>query len=163
MEGHVLYEATFTFDPVWLVLLLVPAGFVYGTICSIRKVRDTGKTGDKFDVGLCMFGSIVALLVCFLVIPDQIKMYDATVGSYRRGEYKTVEGYVEDFEVHNDRCETFSVNGVDFEYGYAEARFGYHKSSRKGGVITGNGQHLKIGYTEYSRLGNVIVYIEELP
>ncbi len=163
MEPRVLYEATFIFQPAWLILLFATVIFVFSTISAFQKAREEGKLGDKIGVGVCVFGLIVLTLVWFVTIPDDIRMYDATVGAYHRGEYMTVEGYVEDFEVHNDRWETFSVNGVDFEYVYAETRFGYHKSSRKGGVITGDGQHLKIGYTQFGLMGNVIVYIEELP
>lgn len=40
---------------------------------------------------------------------------------------------------------------------------GYHNAKSHGGVITGNGHHLKIGYVYYnSAMGNIIVYIEEL-
>ena len=39
----------------------------------------------------------------------------------------------------------------------------YHNAWSHGGVITGNEQHLKIRYVNYERLGNVILFIEELP
>ena len=41
--------------------------------------------------------------------------------------------------------------------------YGYHNSKSHGGVITGNGQRLKIGYVYYNeQYGNIIVYIEEI-
>lgn len=48
---------------------------------------------------------------------------------YYMGHYSVVEGNVEEFSaptnIYNKR-ETFSVNGVRFEYGYSDISFGYH-------------------------------------
>ena len=163
MEPRVLYEARFELPGVWLLVLLVPVVFLFGAKQFVKKAKTTGKTDDKIGAGVAIFGAAVSLIVLVTTIVYQIGMYRATVAAYQKGNYQTVEGYVEDFEIHNDRWETFSVKGVDFMYGYAELRFGYHQSSQKGGVITGNGQHLKIGYTQFGRMGSVIVRIEELP
>ena len=79
--------------------------------------------------------------------------------------------------------ESFDINGVHFEYSYYEIVNGYHKPASNGGVITGNGQHLKIKYIEdtydedyetvirypgdnlegdYPQGENVILYIAEI-
>jgi hypothetical protein len=58
--------------------------------------------------------------------------------------------------------ESFTLDKVPFRYGMTDC-FGYQTVKFNGGVITGNGQHLRIAYTNYSYLGNVIVCIEELP
>ena len=59
--------------------------------------------------------------------------------------------------------ESFDINGVSFSYSDFSVQPGYHNAKSHGGVITGNGQHLKIGYVYYnSAEGNVIVYIEKL-
>ena len=163
MESHVLYEATFSFDFFWLILLILPIGIAFVTFKQYEKAKQTGKPSNKLGTGMGIFALLVVLVVIGIVVPDQIKMYDATVGAYKRGEYEIVEGYVDHFDTDPKRWEDFTVGDVHFEYGYQEMRFGYHNIRQKGGVITGNGQHLKIGYTNYGWLGNVIVYIEELP
>ncbi|MBR3076731.1 MAG: hypothetical protein IKH07_02290 [Oscillospiraceae bacterium] len=163
MKSHVLYEAAFSFDYFWLILLILPVGIAFVTFRQFRKAKQTGKTGDKLGLGMGVFALLVVLVVIGIVVPDQIKMYDAAVGAYKRGEYEIVEGYVENFDTDPKRWEDFTVGNVHFSYGYQEMRFGYHNIRQKGGVITGNGQHLKIGYTNYGNYGNVIVYIEELP
>ena len=52
-----------------------------------------------------------------------------------------------------------------FSYSDYEIQQGYHNAKSHGGVISGDGQYLKIGYVQpypFSRNDNVIVYIEEL-
>ena len=95
-------------------------------------------------------------------------MYTKVVGAYRCGEYEVVEGYVENFdpmpyEGHSN--ESFEINGVYFSYSDYAIQQGYHNAKSHGGVISGDGQYLKIGYVQpypFSRNDNVIVYIEEL-
>lgn len=65
--------------------------------------------------------------------------------------------------------EHFEINGVYFEYSDFTVQQGYHNARSLGGVITGDGQHLRIGFitmdstTGNQMLDNVIVYIEDLP
>ena len=162
MESCVLYEASFVFQPIWLLLLLMGAALVTFTIRTFKKGKRSKEERREEPRWVLVVGLIVLAFVYITVIPDQIKMYRATVGAYHRGEYQIVEGYVEDFQPMS-KWERFSIDGVTFEYSNATLQFGYHSEKRHGGVITGDGQHLKIGYTTYKWLGNVIVYIEELP
>ena len=166
MDSRVLYEASFVFQPAWLLMLLIGAVWVTGTILTLKSGKPP--KGERRETPLWVFvvGLIFLAFVYIVVIPDQINMYNATVGAYHRGEYQIVEGYVEDYhpmpkEGHDQ--ESFTINGVTFAYNDATLQFGYHKTKPRGGVITEDGQHLKIGYTNYKWLGNVIVYIEELP
>ena len=60
--------------------------------------------------------------------------------------------------------EHFDINGIWFEYTDYEIMNGYHKSASHGGLITGNGQYLKIKYVvneSYGTTGNVILYLAE--
>ena len=62
-----------------------------------------------------------------------------------------VEGLVENYHCPPSTghdSEHFDINGVHFEYSYFETRNGYHKPASNGGVITKNGQHLRIKYVE---------------
>jgi len=117
-----------------------------------------------------VFLTCAALFLLFLsvvVFIFQFNMYNKTVGSYNRGEYQTVEGYVENFHPmppDGKRHETFDINGVEFAYSDYNLHPGYNNSKHHGGVITGNGQHLKIKYVYFNEIyGNIIVYIEEIP
>ena len=169
MEAKVLYEASFTFRFSWLIflgmLILVP----WVTVKQIRKLKSSRcyrTRKAKIGAAAGVIATLWLLLAAALAIPDQIRMYQATVGAYHRGEYQIAEGYVEKFHPmpwSGHDTERFTVDGVEFKYSDYMGQFGYHNARSLGGVITGNGQHLRIGYTQYRRLGNVIVYIEELP
>lgn len=83
--------------------------------------------------------------------------------AYKQGEYQIVEGYVENFvpmPYTGHSHESFEVNGVSFSYSDYSVQSGHHNAKSHGGVITGDGQHLKIGYIHYNETyGNIIVYI----
>lgn len=166
MESKILYEIHYTIQ--WP--LLIPVFFCI--ICSsllvkiVKSSKKQGRNDDKTQVIFLVFALIFDLIIISIVLPDQVRMFDSTIGAYWRGEYLTVEGYVEDFHPmpwsgHDD--ESFTIDHVRFSYSDYTVSWGYHNARSHGGVITGNGQHLKIGYTSYQWLGNVILYIEELP
>ena len=165
MEHQVLYEASLKID---FALFIPPLMLVIFAVILIRQSRAL-KRGEQKARKSVIFAAICLgfmLLVMALVIPDQIMMYQSTVGAYKRGEYQVVEGYVENFHpmpAAGHDTERFSIEGVEFRYSDYIVQFGYHNARSHGGVITGDGQHLKIGYTQYRSHGNVIVYIEELP
>ena len=142
------------------------ACFLGCLIRGIKKARKSGKIEDRFGVVIGLTGCLSILIFVMILVPDKIKAYNATVGAYKRGEYEIVEGYVKDFHPmpywgHDQ--ESFTVSGISFAYSNYSDTFGYHKAKSHGGVIRGDGQHLRIGYTAYSWRGNVIVYMEELP
>ena len=165
MESRVLYETSFSFQPVWLIILALLVILPFAAIKCVKTVRQEKSFFNITRLVLSIIGTVVILIVTAIVLPDQIKLYNHTVGAFKRGDYYTVEGFVENFhpmpkEGHDS--ESFSINGIQSKYGYTIS-FGYHTIKSDGGVITGNGQHLRIGYTCYNWLGNVIVYIEEIP
>ena len=165
MEPQVLYQASFTFDPFWLVGPVMFACFLGCLIRGIKKARKSGKIEDRFGIVIGLTGCLSILIFVMILVPDKIKAYNATVDAYKRGEYEIVEGYVKDFHPmpywgHDQ--ESFTIDGVSFAYSDYSGSFGYHNAKSHGGVIIGDGQHLRIGYTVYSKLGNVIVYIEAL-
>ena len=112
-------------------------------------------------LGICF----VAVLLVFLVV-FQARMYQKTLGAYENGNYMIVEGYVENYAPatdHDQGIKSFEVNGVKFSYAEHASQPGYNDAKSNGGVIIGDGQHLKIGYVYYNTTyGNVIVYIEQL-
>ena len=180
MESRVLYEISFAFKPEQILFVVIPAVWLF-IVSQMRKKSEGGL--KKFLTVLFRFGCFITLAFVAIGIPNQVMEYNSTVGAYRRGEYQTVEGYVENFHPMRGESQTvegyaenfhpmpatgpdeesFTIRGVRFFYSDWVLSFGYHNARSLGGVITGDGQHLRIGYTEYGSLGNVIVYIEELP
>lgn len=79
-----------------------------------------------------------------------------------------VEGYVENYhpmpyEGHD--TEHFEIEGFYFEYSDYTIMNGYNISASHGGVVTHNGQYLKIKYVTEEYDGednNIILYISEI-
>jgi len=166
--GEVLYEAAFVFPELWLIpigiLIVLPMFFA-----NIRmRMNGADQKIPRIIMAVC-FGCAIAVisLISVLVGLLQVNMHKKTVVAYEEGNYQIVEGYVENFApmpAAGRADESFEINGVEFSYCDYEMRPGYNNAKSLGGVITGNGQHLKIGYVYYDRTyGNVIVYIEQLP
>ena len=162
--GEVLYEVNYQFEPgIFIPLLML---LVIPFVPKLEKHR----YGRTTPVGTKIFLSVIwciVFAVTLLVGKHQFDMYKTVTEAYKSGKYQIVEGYVENFdpmppEGHN--TESFDIDGVHFFYSDYTVMTGYHNAKSKGGVITGDGQYLKIGYVHYgSSYGNVIVYIEALP
>ena len=94
-----------------------------------------------------MICAVTALRFCY--------GYVRIIHTYKQGNYKTVEGYVENFvpaskggETNEDtEQESFDIKGVHFSYGDRFIKkFGYHLPSTQGGYIKKDGQYLRLGY-----------------
>lgn len=163
MMGTVLYECAWEYDR----HAFIPLMMLIGGIIIFYRERPKG-----FQcVLMAIFIAVSAATSIFMVV-EQVDQYNKIVVAYQQGDYLIVEGYVENFhpmpkEGHD--TEEFDLNGVHFEYSDYTVQQGYHNALSHGGVITSDGQHLRIGYiimesdTGNQMLENVIVYIEELP
>ena len=164
METKLLYEASFKFDSYLLFLPLSLAFCVLLLVFFIKGFRK--KDAAPIAKGSYILGSVAMLVaVAALVFAsfEMAKMYDGIVGAYQRGEYQTVEGEVEAFKVTDGQSEFFIVDDVAFAYDYTSKQYGYHNYGGQENLITESTRRVRIGYVEYSRLGPVIVRIEELP
>ena len=100
---------------------------------------------------------IIIALACFVSVFVLIVFYIQPICSYceikqniARGDVYTVEGEVSDFETPEDsfgghNSESFTINNVEFSY-YGTENYGYSRFLCNGGVVTGNGQKLRITY-----------------
>lgn len=166
--NQVLYEASFQFDftfliPIIMMIVISFFPFVMKKNAEIKGV----KYNPKFVKWFCSIAFVFVFLCLIIALFGQINLYQKTVGEYKKGNYEIVEGYVENFDPMpsaGHKNESFEIDGVLFSYSDYSASPGYHNAKSHGGVITGDGQHLKIGYVYYnSSYGNIIVYIEKLP
>ncbi len=107
---------------------------------------------------------IVFFLVMFFVMP--IYSYTKIKQNIDTGNVYTVEGEVSNFSTPENTfgghdCEAFAINDVNFCY-YGTENYGYSKFLCNGGVITGNGQKLRITYCEDPFNGELVIcYIEK--
>ena len=164
MEPKVIYEASLKIDtflwmlPVALAICTFLLVFFMKTLRSKKELSGTVKLSYFFGCVVCL----VTIATVIFASVELIRLYRGTVGAYRRGEYETVEGSVENFRYDNGE-ESFTVDGAGFSYDITKINFGYHNAGGAENLITGDGQRLRVGYVEYPSLGSVIVYIEELP
>ena len=147
--GKVLYEVSYHFEPSAFIplfmLIVIP---LFPTIEKQRYGRTTPK-GVKILLAAMW---CVILVITLLTGKHQIDMYNTVTDAYKSGEYQIVEGYVENFDPmppEGHKEESFDINGVQFSYSDYTIMTGYHNVKSKGGVITGNGQYLRIGYVYY--------------
>ena len=110
-------------------------------------------------VGVFCFLLFVSILVA------HIGDYSEKKNAINNDQVLVVEGYVEKyhampFEGHD--TEHFEINGVYFEYSNFELYNGYNRPACYGGVVTENGQNLKIKYVTDITGKNIILYIERI-
>ena len=133
----------------------------------INKHRKTLITDDeirktRYNVRIWLGGVIfMSLLTTIWLIND----YRDFTNSYNIENIRTTSGYVENFypmPSDEHRNESFTLNSVYFSYSDTSQMQGYHTLRSKGGVITGDGQHLEIKYMKYKG-DNIILSIKQLP
>lgn len=138
---------------------------------SCYKYKEGGLRIQNVKLFFAIFSILGILFLGSEMLSDilrQIDMYDKVVKAYQLGNYEVVEGYVENFGPSpnhggSNKSESFDINGVSFYYTTYQRTQGYHNPKSYGGIIIGDGQHLRIRYIYYDKIfGNIIVYIEEL-
>lgn len=108
---------------------------------------------------------LVFFLVMFCVMP--ICSYMKIKRNIDTGNIYIVEGEVSDFNTPESSfgghdSESFTINNVNFCY-YGTENYGYSKFLCNGGVVTGNGQKLRITYCKDSFTDELVIcYIENL-
>lgn len=166
--GNILYETEFKFElPILIPFILLIAAFAMPKMKEKAVAQNDIKTNKEFEKVFMIIFRIFCVFMILIELVIGTFQYKNIVLAYRNGNYQTVEGYVENYTPmpyggHSE--ESFTINGVEFAYSDFIITQGYHNAASHGGVITHNGQHLKLGYVEPDASnGNIIVYIEELP
>ena len=166
--NRILYEASFHFHVMNLipVFMLIWILFFPSIVDRVNRCLNLKYSVRRHSFNRAIIFVFVSVILVITII-FEIDMTKKTVGAYKRGDYQIVEGYVENFHpmpYGGHSQESFEINGVLFSYSDFNSQQGYNKAKSHGGVITGDGQHLKIGYVYYGgTYGNIIIYIEELP
>ena len=145
MEYITAYEIENNFFPYYILipeLLLIIFGFL-----AYKSIK------LKYNKILSVLLSIITILSTTLCITSIYEFYNVKtniVESYFAGEYLTVEGKIESFDplsLNGNGTESFEVNGIEFRYSDSALNYiGYKTTSVEGGVITNNGQKVRIRY-----------------
>ena len=152
-----LYEVSnFTIQERWVIPFAILG--IIGVLLLVFSKKPFFKLLSAVCLAIC---AIAALRFCF--------GYMQVIHAYKQGDYKSVEGYVENFtpassggeDQEDMEEESFDINGVHFSYGDKFIKkFGYHLPSTQGVYIKRDGQYLKLGYITTEK-GYVIVKIQE--
>ena len=162
---NVLYE--FHFNYFNLLFLLIP--FILGVVFVFNRQLVSG--GKAIPRILSIIFCIVGVAVFILGI-DIMSSYMHDYNTYKElletNQVEIVEGEVENFHAQPKEghdSEHFEINGVNFVYSNFIVSNGYNKPKCYGGVISGDGQKLRIKYIQEESDGemfNTILYIEQL-
>jgi len=103
------------------------------------------------------------LLFTLFTTPSAIKEYYETRDIYNNGEYKTIEGKIENFDpmpYSGHMHESFTLNGVSLDYSdFDESYYGFNNTASHGGPIKRNGQQVRLSYITHEDR-NVILKVE---
>ena len=158
--NRVLYEVNSIWNFYGLPLIILEICIF---ICSLILPLLKGVVIEKADrrkIGIGPPNIFMVVTVIALII--SVKGYAGTVIQYKRGNYIEIEGVVEEYHFTSTGrfpVETFMLDGVDFKC--PDGVWGYRPSWGNGGVVRGNGQHLRIRYIS-NKNEKVIVYIEQV-
>ena len=103
----------------------------------------------KFTIVFGFIFSGFALLMLLLTVPSSLANRNRTQKIFENQEYQVVEGKIEDFHPmpHSGHdVESFTVNGVYFEYSDYMLVYGFNNTASHGGPIKRNGQQVRLSY-----------------
>lgn len=155
--NRILYEVNFAGNiQRWLVLLSGVIILIIGV--AIQRKNDKIKEEERILTTIVM--------IAFIAI-NAIGVVVGCVGTlipYKKGYYVEIEGVIQDYHSNlgstRGTIESFTLDGVKFKCSDGNI-WGYCPDRKNGGVIAGNGQHLRIRYVS-NLLGNTIMYIEQM-
>ncbi len=106
-------------------------------------------------------------LVQVLALSGHIYAFATELLPYYFHHYDVVEGKVEDFAGPTNpynRAESFSVNGVAFQYNHNALTFGYHDTTLDDGVIHADMKNIRVTYVHNPfNDENIILRLESIP
>ena len=155
-----LYDASqagYNWMPAAVGLFLVGGGIL--TLCRpalFEKQLSNGRTTRPSKTFAWLF-LLCAMAISVLINTVTWSQYQKAISRLRSGDFKTVQGKVENFVPEpwsGHAMESFSVSGKIFSYGYYVDTPGFHNSTSHGGPIK-EGLYVRISYR-----GNVILKLE---
>lgn len=176
----ILYQYSFNaLDYLWLhIPAVVGIAFILFSVSNIEKKKDKdtakflqhGKQSLPTAFALLfMIPGIIGILLSGVTVYNFLCNHNTITERITSSDVYVVEGYVENFHpmpAGGHDVEHFEINGVYFEYSDFTISNAYHKTLHYGGVITHNGQYLRIKYITYTDvygvMQNHIVYISEV-
>lgn len=149
MGYKTVFEVT---DKGFDMTLLMPLLFVIiGLGISLFNIKYNKSTSSKkqFTIIFGFIFSAFGLLISLLTIPSSISSQQKTKAIFENKEYKIVEGEIENFNpmpYEGHTVESFTVNGIYFEYSDYILWNAFNNTASHGGPIKNNGQLVRLSY-----------------
>jgi len=149
MDYKTVFEVT---DKGFDITILMPLLFIIiGLGVSLFNIKYNKSTSSKkqFTIVFGFIFSAFGLLISLLTIPSSISSQQKTKEIFENKEYKTVEGKIENFKpmpYEGHAVESFTVNGVYFEYSDYILWDAFNNTASHGGPIKNNGQLVRLSY-----------------
>lgn len=165
MDYNIVFKTSmFNIQFIWLLIpfVMLAFGLCFTKILKFYEGFSKIVIPIRHRKWIIMIWSSFVAVFCVITIFAVANGYYNIVVPYQKGDYKVIEGKVENYNpmpYEGHKLESFEVNGIQFEYSDFTVSFGYHHAASHGGVISKNGMNVKIGYVEYNHK-NEIVQIE---
>ena len=149
MDYTTVFEVT---DKGFDMLTLTPLIFlIVGLGISWFNIKYNKSTSPKkrFTIVFGFIFSGFALIILLLTVPSSLANQQKTKMIFENKEYKVVEGKIENFHAmpySGHDVESFTVNGVYFEYSDYMLVYGFNKTASHGGPLKSNGQQVRLSY-----------------
>lgn len=137
--NEVLFEVSYIGSPNGFFAIIMT--LILWTIAWLYLIKRKFTAETKFGFETDRVASIFWGIILLWMLENFIMGYLEIVPKYKSGNYREVEGIVENYEEGIKGDESFTINGVEFEVGRHAAAWGYTLIFTKDSVITGNGQH----------------------
>lgn len=149
MDYKTVFEVT---DKGFDMITLMPLLFiVIGVGISWFNIKYNKSKSPKRNFTI-VFGFIFsgfALVMLLSTVPSSLANRNKTQKIFENQEYQVVEGTIEDFHPmpHSGHdVESFTVNGVYFEYSDYMLVYGFNNTASHGGPLKRNGQQVRLSY-----------------
>lgn len=149
MDYKTVFEVT---DKAFDMITLMPLLFVVigvGISWFNIKYNKSKSPKRKFTIVFGFIFSGFALVMLLLTVPSSLANRNKTQKIFENQEYQVVEGKIEDFHPmpHSGHdVESFTVNGVYFEYSDYMLVYGFNNTASHGGPLKRNGQQVRLSY-----------------
>lgn len=149
MDYKTVFEIT---DKAFDMITLMPLLFVVigvGISWFNIKYNKSKSPKRKFTIVFGFIFSGFALVMLLLTVPSSLANRNRTQKIFENQEYQVVEGKIEDFHPmpHSGHdVESFTVNGVYFEYSDYMLVYGFNNTASHGGPLKRNGQQVRLSY-----------------
>ena len=155
MDSVLFTASIWNFRPLWF---LAPT-FVYFLLALVSLIPQSRLTFARIKRKAKIF-----LLIQCVILEGHIYAFATELVPYYMQKCEIVEGNVENFVPPTNRYnrrEAFSVDGIDFEYGYNDISFGYHNTVLDSGIINQSTENIRLFYVHNElNSNNIIVRIE---